>query len=249
VKNDMRTRILLVVLIVDTYEKHSKNPSMLETVLDYSASLLKEEDKAWFDDAHRHFKKSLDQKKSARQWIKDQLKAFNIFAADEKKQAEYQEDHCLSFVYYFLNADRDDYICDYKISLGDLIVYEGSDFGFNHIALFMGKFDGVNYAISKFGKGNEIFIHPVDHVPLIYGRPTFYASPKELTSQAKAAFAEFEKDVIAKCIKEQKAEMAAVKLTIDVDAAGGVKLKIGTPEFSSQPQTHLAQQSDIKKTR
>lgn len=142
---------------------------------------------------------------SSTKWLKQELQEFDIFIADDNYQnISIQDLHCMSFTYHFMSGKEDASFCNFdlpiedrinefvkktsKISLenlkpGDVIGYRTSA-QLSHIAVFIGKVNGYDYAISKFGSVFDVCIHPIDQTLESYGKPEFYDFSNQISSDA-----------------------------------------------------------------
>lgn len=223
----MRNKIKMLILVIEGYER-LKAPITGEKIDDKFEFLAKyATDKDWFKDIGRSFKKALAEKQEPRVWLAKQLDAFGIYEANESFQKnEIDHSHCLSFVYHFLHDKYDDYFCDHFLSInerlgdfskdllekkesdlkpGDLIIYQ-NDYGFSHTAISLGKIQDKDYAISKFGEGNAVYLHPVLQVPDSYGRAVCFDMQSKLEPSSKAKLEELRKELDSKELGKTKSQ-------------------------------------------
>lgn len=134
-------------------------------------------------------------------WFKKEMQLLGAFQLSEYFQkSKIIDDHCMGFVYQFLNNDKHAYICNFNISIqdriakyvnlekktsldklktGDFVIYEKEELG--HIALFIGVVNDVPYVISHYGWNFKAFIHPISHVGDNYGQPLFFSNDTVLS--------------------------------------------------------------------
>ena len=215
----MQKKIRLLLVCVKMYEEYlfdGREPKhAIEKVRDFLLDVS--DDKILPEQIIKSFKDHINNDHSPKEWLKQELQEFGIFLADEKYQKiNIPKLNSMSFIYHFLMDKEDDFFCDHSLprdkrilkfcekaditSLenlqpGNIIVYNYFSV-ITHIALYLGKINGLNYAISKFGPAYGVYLHPIDRVVDGYGVPEFYNLHAPLSANAVTKIAEVNQFIV-----------------------------------------------------
>lgn len=155
-------------------------------------------EKDWFKQAFSSYRQALTENTPLKDWLANQFAQFSIIlACSTIQESMLKAPYCMSFVYNFFEMEPDGFYCDFQqsnitekvnrylktfttktdkanLKPGDIIVYTHPQYGCTHIAVFVGRFDSKEYAVSKFGVHLDVYLHEIDNVPSNYGNPTFH---------------------------------------------------------------------------
>lgn len=216
-------RINSLVTLARSYENQRRistdDPKItLTSIIDAHSKFV--EDKVWFKKITADFEAEMHKGTSPFQWLSQKLKEYDIHLAHAEFQMREDkntnEEVCMTFAYKFLKNSEDDYYSNGRYSVderakklvgdeckptslenlkaGDIILYLDDSSECTHIALYVGKIDGTDYAVSKFGSTAPVFTHPIANQPE-YGAPHFFTHTLELTTEIQAKLAKLQKSI------------------------------------------------------
>jgi len=221
----MYPKMLTVLQLTKDYSRYAgdiQRNELLDWLLEEHRNLTC--DQKWFSGIEKSFRSAIFKNESILTWKKEQLKNLGTFiASDDFQDYGIENSNCMSFVYHLLNNKYDSYYCEYhysfpdrgnrfitenhlsliakdKLTIGDFIFYRNQNDELMHIGLFLGKFNGKDYVLSKIGKGHEVLMHPMQDVPEVYGKPEFYKNSMRLSAATN-----------------RKLQEAKVKLSVDLN--------------------------------
>lgn len=208
----MRNRICILQCLADGFiTNKNRNPTMpsfnemVPILIEMNAKKVAPENAIWFNYIRWSYENTMMNANDPHAWLTLQFSRLGIYPVNETFQGRnISKHHCMTFVFDTLYSTIDNGICasttfsprakNYQKTLllpterneltpGDIIFYGNSDAD-THIAIYLGRIDGTDYAVSKFGFNLNVYTHQIDHVSEVYGpRLTFYKHKNPLSAE------------------------------------------------------------------